>query len=69
MQQSKQLRKLFRKIATLRTERGLSQADFARLIKADVQTIKAIEKGEYELKVSMLENIAGAFKIHISDLL
>jgi transcriptional regulator with XRE-family HTH domain len=65
---TKTLMALSAKIRRLRLERNLSKAEFALLIKEDLSTVKEIESGESDLKISTIEKIINALKIHVSDL-
>ncbi len=55
------------KIEALRTARGLSQADFARLLKITEQTLIAIEKGKYTPSLALAFRLAKYFEQNIED--
>jgi putative transcriptional regulator len=63
------LKRIGQRIVNLRTERNLSQADLANLAGKDRQSIHRVEKGEINVSVHYLYEIAEALKIKLSDLI
>ena len=64
------IRKQFgKKIKQLRLEMELSQEVLAHLAELDSTYIPSIEKGERNVSLEVIQKLARAFKIKISDLL
>lgn len=69
MEKSVLLKKLGKRITSLRAEKKLSQSDLARLTDKDRQSIHRLEKGQINPSLFYLSEVADALKISISDLL
>lgn len=69
MEKSVLLKKLGKRITSLRTEKKLSQSDLARLTDKDRQSIHRLEKGEINPSIFYLSEVADALKIKLTDLL
>lgn len=55
------------KIKKLRLEKGISQETLANLAGLDRTYIPSIEKGERNVSITVLEKLAKALDIHITD--
>jgi transcriptional regulator with XRE-family HTH domain len=62
-------KKLGKRIKELRQERGLSQEAFAHSAGLDRTYIPSIEKGERNISLEVIEKIAKALGLKISELL
>lgn len=62
-------KKLGKRVKQLRQERGLSQEALAHLAELDRTYIPSIEKGERNISLEVIQKLAGAFKMTISELL
>lgn len=62
-------KKLGEKIKLLRIEKGWSQETLAFKSDLDRTYIPGIEKGSRNVSITVIEKIANAFKLSISDLL
>ena len=63
------LKKVGKRVATLRKEKGISQSELARLCEKDRQSIHSFEKGEFNATILYLSEIAKALKVKISELI
>ncbi len=68
MEKSVLLKKLGKRITSLRTEKKLSQSDLARLTDKDRQSIHRLEKGEINPSIFYLSEVADALKMKLTDL-
>lgn len=68
MEKSVLLKKLGKRITSLRTEKKLSQSDLARLTDKDRQSIHRLEKGEINPSIFYLSEVANALKMKLTDL-
>ena len=57
------------KVKKLRLEKGLSQEALANLAELDRTYIPSIEKGERNVSITVIEKIAVALNVRISELL
>lgn len=55
-----------KKIRTLRKKNGHTLKQLADLINYDFSNFSKIERGERKITISMLEDIANAYQVHIS---
>lgn len=62
-------KKLGKRVKQLRQEKGLSQEALAHLSELDRTYIPSIEKGERNISLEVIQKLAGAFKMTISELL
>lgn len=62
-------KKLGKRVKQLRQEKELSQEALAHLAELDRTYIPSIEKGERNISLEVIQKLAGAFKITISELL
>jgi len=60
--------KFGRKIKDLRSQKGLSQEDFADICNLDRTYISGIERGKRNVSLKNIEIIANALGVHISKL-
>ena len=58
-----------RKLAALRVQRGLSQDDLARAIGLRAADVRRVERGQRELSVLMLADLAAALQVTPGDLM
>ncbi len=56
------------RIAVLRKERGLSQAELARAVEVTRQTILSLEGGRYNASLALAHNLALYFGAAIEDI-
>lgn len=61
-------KKFGKKIKELRLEKGLSQEAFAHLANIDRTYISSIEKGERNVSIVVVERIAKALDVEITEL-
>jgi transcriptional regulator with XRE-family HTH domain len=61
-------KKLGKKIAELRKKRGFSQEDFAHECGFHRSYMGAVERGEKNITIQMLERIAKTLKISLAEL-
>ncbi|HMU99377.1 MAG TPA: helix-turn-helix transcriptional regulator [Chitinophagales bacterium] len=61
-------KKFGEKVKLLRTKKGWSQEKLALSADLDRTYIPSIEKGERNVSISVIEKIAKAFKVSISEL-
>lgn len=61
-------KKFGKKVKLLRIERGWSQEKLALIADLDRTYIPSIEKGERNVSITVIEKIAKAFKLNISEL-
>jgi len=61
-------RKLGKKIAELRRKRGFSQEGFAHECRFHRSYMGAVERGEKNITIQMLERVAKALKISLAEL-
>ena len=54
------------RIALLRTERGISRQELARMVDVNYQTIGFIERGDYSPSLELAFKIAEIFEVDIS---
>lgn len=57
------------RLKTLRKEKGLSQEELALKSGLNRPYISAIEKGKRNVSLEVMEKLAGAFEVSISDFL
>jgi transcriptional regulator with XRE-family HTH domain len=62
-------KKFGKQVKKLRLEKGLSQEALAYEANLDRTYIPSIEKGERNVSITVIEQIANALKVKISDLL
>jgi transcriptional regulator with XRE-family HTH domain len=63
------LRRLARRLRTLRRERGLTQEEAAHRAGVDAKHFQEIEAGRINVTMATLLGVAGAFSIPLSELL
>jgi transcriptional regulator with XRE-family HTH domain len=61
-------KKFGEKVKELRLEKGLSQETLAHQAELDRTYIPSIEKGERNVSITVIEKIANALEVKISDL-
>jgi transcriptional regulator with XRE-family HTH domain len=61
-------RNVGRRVAEVRLSQGLTQQDFATLIRNSVQWISRIENGEENLTLATLVKLADALKLEVAEL-
>ena len=64
----KQVLKLQIKVAEIRKQKGLSQADLARLVGVSRNTISSIETGQYEPTAKLALLLAVALEVTFEEL-
>ena len=64
----KQVLKLQNKVAEIRKQKGLSQADLARLVGVSRNTISSIETGQYEPTAKLALLLAVALEVTFEEL-
>jgi transcriptional regulator with XRE-family HTH domain len=58
-----------RRLAALRAQRGLSQDDLARAVGMRTAEVRRVERGQRELSVLVLANLAEALQVLPGDLM
>jgi DNA-binding XRE family transcriptional regulator len=56
---------IYNRIATIRTERGISRKDLADKVNVNYQTIGFIERGDYAPSLELAFDIAAALEVDI----
>ncbi|HEV7692484.1 MAG TPA: helix-turn-helix transcriptional regulator [Hyphomonadaceae bacterium] len=56
------------RIRVLRTERGWTQADLAKLLDVSRNSVNAIENGKYDPSLPLAFSISEIFKLRIEDI-
>jgi transcriptional regulator with XRE-family HTH domain len=69
MTEKQLLKKIGLRIKQLRTEKGLSQADFGLEINVEKSNVSRMESGRFNTKIHTLYRVAEAFELSLSDLL
>ena len=64
----KQVLKLQNKVAEIRKQKGLSQADLAKLVGVSRNTISSIETGQYEPTAKLALLLAVALEVTFEEL-
>ena len=64
----KQILKLQNKVAEIRKQKGLSQADLAKLVGVSRNTISSIETGQYEPTAKLALLLAVALEVTFEEL-
>jgi len=64
----KQVLKLQNKVAEIRKQKGLSQADLAKLVGVSRNTISSIETGQYEPTAKLALLLAVALEVSFEEL-
>jgi transcriptional regulator with XRE-family HTH domain len=62
------LKKLGKKVVSLREKQGISSSELARLCGKDRQNIHKFENGEFNPSIYYLSEIATALKISLSEI-
>lgn len=62
------LKKIGKKVVSLREKQGISSSELARLCGKDRQSIHKFENGEFNASVYYLSEIATALKISLSEI-
>lgn len=57
---------IYNRIATIRTERGISRKDLADKVNVNYQTIGFIERGDYSPSLELAFDIAAALSVDIA---
>ena len=57
---------IYNRIALLRTERGISRQELARMVDVNYQTIGFIERGDYSPSLELAFKFAEIFNVDIS---
>lgn len=63
------LKRIGKKIVALRKERGISQAELARLCFKDPQSIERIENGKVNTSIYFLQEIANGLGVDVKEFL
>ncbi len=69
MTEKQLLKKIGLRIKQLRTEKGLSQADFGLEIDVEKSNVSRLESGRFNTKIYTLHKVAEAFELSLSELL
>lgn len=59
---------ILNKVYTLRTQKGLTQEEFAEKVGITRQTVISIEKGNYTPSVHLALKIASVFKVPVEEI-
>ncbi len=62
------LKKLGKRIVAVRTEKGITQSELARLCGKDRGSIYKVEIGEFNPSIFYLTQLANALKVKLSEL-
>ena len=57
---------IYNRVALLRTERGISRQELARMVDVNYQTIGFIERGDYSPSLELAFKIAEVFDVDIT---
>ena len=57
---------IYNRVALLRTERGISRQELARMVDVNYQTIGFIERGDYSPSLELAFKIAEVFSVDIT---
>jgi putative transcriptional regulator len=58
-------RKIFNRLAVLRTERGMSRLDLARTLGVNYQTVGYLERGDYSPSLELALRVSAAFGLPV----
>ena len=58
-------RRLFNRLAVLRTERGMSRLDLARTLGVNYQTIGYLERGDYSPSLELALRVSAVFGLPV----
>jgi putative transcriptional regulator len=58
-------RKVYNRLAVLRTERGMSRLDLARTIGVNYQTIGSLERGDYSPSLELALRVCDVFSLPV----